>query len=189
MSAQNIPQTPAVPVKKILIHAVLFLIVFLAGGVAGAVLTQNFGRDEGRGNRPSRDPGGQFERDVASQIAHRYGLAPQDEEKIFAIVKANSEKLRSLHKEFFPKVEACWNEANAKIREILPPEKRAEFDREVQMRQKRMFQAPDRQGRHDDGRRDGKQNPPMPHGAGQPGRPVETGDRQPPLPEQVQELK
>lgn len=158
MDVQTIPQASGFPFRKVLLHTLLFLVVFAAGGVTGAVLMPGFGRDAGRDNRPPRDRSGSFEREAAAQIAHRYGLAPQDEEKVFAIIKANSEKLRALHKDFFPKMEACWTETNAKIRDVLPAQKREEYDRDVQARQKRMFRSsdsPERGPKRDDGERRG----------------------------------
>lgn len=149
-----LPDTPASK-GKIVLHILLFLIVFAAGGATGAVvvLTVKGPGQAPRDDRPTireiREKPGQFEENLAAHIAQRYTLPPESQQKIQEILHANSEKLRALQKDFFPRMQACWDEINNKIRELIPPERREEYDREVQMQRKRIFSPEGGRSRHD----------------------------------------
>lgn len=125
------------------IQGLLFLVVYLAGGVTGAVIWQAVGQPE-RPFKHFRDNPGRFEENIARRIVGRYGLPPQSEEKLIEIIHANNLQLQAVHKEFSPKFEACLREMQSKIRELIPVDRRAEYDQEVKEMRGRMaaFQPP-----------------------------------------------
>ncbi len=135
-------------------HIISLVVVFLAGiAIGGSGTMIAF-----RGMRPPRPP--MFERDPqkraerhADRIAQRYDLDEKQREAITKIMYEHSQEAEAIIGKFEPELKKTIDALHAKIREVIPESKRAEFDEEVKMFKKNLpFK--------------GAGGPPPPHGEG-----------------------
>jgi len=102
--------------------ALLLVLTFLLGGVAGAVsysLYQNHVAANSRYNNP---------RDIVNVLAQNLSLDAKQKDTLKGIIDQSRDRYRVLSVQFRPQYETIRNETRQQIRQILHEDQRARFE-------------------------------------------------------------
>ena len=127
----------------------LLVATFVVGALTGAAVDRVLAADEpDRRPRAERDDDDDRRR---SYVIDRVEMAPGQRSSIDAILERRSERMRAVWQEVEPRLDAITDSARTEIMQVLTPEQRAEYERQLDARRSR------RQGRD----RDGDARPPV----------------------------
>ena len=106
--------------------ALLLLLTFLLGGVAGAVSHYLYVRRMPPPGPRGGQRGSPF--DITQELARGLDLDAQQKEKLHAIVTQSRERYRALSQQFRPQYDAIRDETRQQIRQILREDQRQRFE-------------------------------------------------------------
>ena len=110
--------------------ALLIVLIFLLGAVAGAVGTYIVQTHVMAGGPRSINRSGPH--DVAEELAQGLSLNSDQKEKLKTIIHQSRERYRALSLQVRPQYDTIRNETRQEIRQILTEEQKARFEKIVQ---------------------------------------------------------
>ncbi len=110
--------------------AMVLLLVFVMGGIAGAVTFYLFRAHVAADTPRVGPPPGSH--DIVEQMAKDLKLDADQKERLRAIITQGREKLKALSQQYDPQEKAIRNETRQSIRQILHDDQRAQFEKIVQ---------------------------------------------------------
>lgn len=128
--------------------SLILLLVFVLGGVSGAVGYWLFHK-QAIATAAAKPPGRRGPGDVTEEMSRTLSLDAAQKEKLTAIITQSRESYRALSVQFRPQYDAIRNQTNQQIREILNEEQKARFEKMIQ----------EMSSRHRDPRRPGPPGP------------------------------
>ena len=123
---------PISPRRVWLLAAVVLVLTFVAGSLAGAA----WERYHSAGAR--RHEGGRGQRHIGERMKERYGVSDEQARRIEAIVQRRRPRVDSLMATVQPRLRAAFDSTNAEIRVLLTPEQRVKFDRDQARRRRNL---------------------------------------------------
>ncbi|MBX7258214.1 MAG: hypothetical protein K1Y02_17765 [Candidatus Hydrogenedentes bacterium] len=103
------------------VRSLLFsLMILVCGAVIGSVGTAFVMQD--RDDRPPRHRPENMAQYIADDMEQKYGLNPEQKQKIFAVMEEHSKQLAAIRAEVAPRVEAEFEAVRKSVETILTPE-------------------------------------------------------------------
>lgn len=116
--------------------ALLLLLTFLMGSVAGAVSFYLY-RDHFTAASPRRSGSQPSSQGITGVLGNYLDLDAQQKEELKTIISRSRDHYRALSQQFRPQYEMIRNETRQQIRHILRPDQRAKFEEFLQDMERR----------------------------------------------------
>ncbi|MFA6242842.1 MAG: hypothetical protein WC655_18025 [Candidatus Hydrogenedentales bacterium] len=128
-SSSELELTVAAP-RRAWVRSLLFsMMILVCGAVIGSVSTALYMQDrEPRfGHRPEN-----MAQYIADEMEHKYGLTPEQKQKVLGVFEEHSKKLAEIRAEVGPRVEAEFEAVRKSVEPILTPEQAEAWSKEYE---------------------------------------------------------
>lgn len=154
----------------------IFLCIFLAGGVAGGFVGMRIGCNQtakkpepsaqvsAQPRRPIEEWSKRFQKDFATKV----GVTPEQQIQLDPLIQAAQVEFRSLREHFGQKAADITERLDAQVMELLTPEQKPKYEQMIKERQERLKKKLDNERAARGERLHGPGGPPPPSGDNMP---------------------